>query len=113
MNEILDLLPIPAERDLPAGQLEARRDLLVAALGTHAAHEPLARRTLRAARAGWLSLLGILALALAVVCSGVSGQHRAVQSDAVAVLAVTAAVAVAVAPAIASTPVRQLEARRH
>jgi hypothetical protein len=43
MNEILDLLPIPAERDLPPGQLEARRDALVAAIATNAGREPLAR----------------------------------------------------------------------
>ena len=32
MNEILDMLPIPEERDLPAGQLEARRAAIVAAI---------------------------------------------------------------------------------
>jgi hypothetical protein len=115
MNDILDLLPIPAERDLPLGQLGVRRDALVAAIRTDAAHEPAARRALRAARGAWLSLLGILALGLALVCTGVSGQHRPAQSDAVAVLAVTAAaqVAVAVAPAIGSVPLRQLDARQH
>ena len=100
MNEILDLLPIPAERDLPPGQLAARRDALVTAIRTDAAAEPLARRAMRAARGHltrtWLSLLGILALGLAVVCSGVSGQHRPAQSGAVALLAVTVATQVAV-----------------
>lgn len=110
MNEILDLLPIPAERDLPSGQLEARRDALVAAIGTKPARKPLAHHI----RKAWLSLLGILALGLALACSGVSGQHRSAQSDAVAVLAATGAaqIAVVVAPAIGSTPLRLLEARR-
>jgi hypothetical protein len=112
MNEILDLLPIPAERDLPAGQVEARRDALVAAIATNAGREPLARRAVRVARGhitgAWLSLLAMLALGLALVCSGVSGQHRTAQSDAMAVLAITSAaqIAVAAAPAIGSIPVR-------
>jgi hypothetical protein len=112
MNEILDLLPIPAERDLPAGQVEARRDALVAAIATNAGREPLARRAVRVARGhitgAWLSLLAMLALGLALVCSGVSGQHRTARSDAVAVLAITSAaqIAVAAAPAIGSIPVR-------
>ena len=119
MNEILDLLPIPAERDLPAGRVEARRDALVAAIATSAAREPLARRALRAARGhlsgAWLSLLGMLALGLALVCSGVSGQHRTARSDAVAVLAITSAaqIAVAAAPAIGSVQVRLPDLHRH
>jgi hypothetical protein len=112
MNEILDLLPIPAERDLPPGRLEMRRDALVAAIATDTAREPLARRAMRAVRGhiigAWLSLLAMLALGLALVCSGVSGQHRTARSDAVAVLAITSAaqIAVAAAPAIGSIPVR-------
>ena len=109
MNEILDLLPIAAERDLPPGQLAARRDALVAAIRMDAAPEPLARRAMRAARhltRTWLSVLGILALGLAVVCSGVSGQHRPAQSGAVALLAVTVATQVAV-PLQLSAPSRR------
>jgi hypothetical protein len=112
MNEILDLLPIPAERDLPPGRLEMRRDALVAAIATDAARGPLARRVLRAARehvaGAWLSVLAMLALGLALVCNGVSGQHRTARSDAVAVLTVTTAaqIAVVAAPAIGSIPVR-------
>ena len=99
MNEILDLLPIPAERDFPAGQLEARRDALVAAALGETAREPAARRVLRAARGHvtrtWLSLLGILALGVALVCTGLSAQTRPAQSGAVALLAVTVAAQVA------------------
>ena len=114
MNEILDLLPIPAERDFPPGQLDARRDAVVAVVRNEAAREPLVRRALRATRGTWLSLLGILALGLAVVCTGVAGQSRPAESGAVAVLAVTTAaqVAVAVAPSIGSTPLRHLETGR-
>lgn len=109
MNEILELLPIPADRDFPPGQLEARRDALVAATRLAAVGEPAGRRLLRAARGHiaktWLSLLGILALALALVATGFSGQQRSVQRDAVALLAVagTAQLAVAVAPGIGWT----------
>ena len=115
MNEILDLLPIPAERDFPAGHVEARRDALVAAIGKKTAREPLAHRALRFARGAWLSLLAIVALGLALVCTGVSGQQRPAETGAVAVLAVTGAaqIAVAVAPAIGSTPLRFVEANRH
>ena len=116
MNEILDLLPIPAERDFPPAQLETRRDTLVAAIRIDTAREPFTRRVLRATRGAWLALLGILALGLALVCSGVSGEHRPAQTGAVAVLAVTTAaqIAVAVAPSSggAVTALRQLEARR-
>lgn len=100
MNEILDLLPIPAERDFPPGQLEARRDALVAATRAETARGPAARRVLRAARGHvtrtWLSLLGILALGLALLFGGLSGQPRpTAQSGAVALLAVTVAAQVA------------------
>jgi hypothetical protein len=101
VNEILDLLPIPPERDFPAGQLEVRRGALVAATRVEAARPPVARRVMRGARGyltkTWLSLLGILALGIALVVTGVSGQQRPAQSGAVALLAVAGAAA-AVAP---------------
>ena len=105
MNEILDLLPIAAERDLPPGQLAARRDALVAAIRRTPPPNrlPAARCVPHADTSPepWLSVLGMLALGLAVVFSGVSGQHRTAQSDAVAVLAMTvpAQIAVSSAPA--------------
>jgi len=109
MNEILDLLPIPAERDFPPGHLEARRDALVAATWAEGARESVARRVLRAARGNvtktWLSLLGLLALGVALVCTGLSAQTRPAQSGAVALLAVT--VAAQVAP-----PLRLADTRR-
>ena len=97
MSEILDLLPIPAERDFPPGHYEARRAALVAAVG----REPFARRALRAAGSGiaraWLSLLGILALGVALLTLGFSTQQRPVQRDAVTFLAVAATAQIAVA----------------
>jgi hypothetical protein len=104
MSEILDLLPIPEERDFPPARFEARREALVAAVRIERANESLARRALRAARRGiartWLSLLAILALGVALPALGSSAQQRPVQRDAVAVLAVagTAQLALAVAP---------------
>jgi hypothetical protein len=104
MSEILDLLPIPAERDFPVGRFEAGRDALVAAVRADQAGEGLARRALRAARGAiartWLSLLGILALGIALLTVGFSAQQRPMQRDAVAVLAVagTTQLAIAVAP---------------
>ena len=104
MNEILDLLPIPVERDFPLGQLEARRDALVAAIRVELASEPFARRAMRAARGGiaksWLSLLGMLAVGVGLLTLGFSTEQRPVQRDAVAVLAAagTVQIAIAVAP---------------
>jgi hypothetical protein len=105
MNEFLDLLSIPAERDFPVGQMEARRDALVAAIRAVVAGEPIARRVMRAARGrinkSWLALLGILALGIALVAIGFAGQQqRPSQRGAEALLALagTAQVVVFVAP---------------
>jgi peptidoglycan/LPS O-acetylase OafA/YrhL len=104
MNEILELLPIPPERDFPVGQLEARREALVAVTRVEAGRQPIGRRMLRAARAhitkSWLAVLGIVALALALVATGFSGQQRPASRGAVAFLAVagTAQIVAAFAP---------------
>lgn len=104
MNEILDLLPIPAERDFPAGQMEARRNALVASIRAEAAGEPVSRRLIRAARGrlskSWLALLGILALGIALVALGVSAQQRPAQrgADALLTLVGTAQVVSLLAP---------------
>ena len=100
----VDLLQIPAERDFPPGQLEAHRAALVTAIRADLAREPLARRALRAARGhitkSWLSFLGILALGLALVAIGFSGQQRPSHRGAVAFLALagTAQVVAVAAP---------------
>jgi hypothetical protein len=101
MNEFLDLLPIPAERDFPLGQLEARREAVVAAIHADAANEPFARRAMRIARGHitktWPSVLGILTLGLTLLAIGVSGQQRPSQRDAAVLLAVTGTAQIAVA----------------
>jgi hypothetical protein len=104
MSDILELLPLPEERNFPAGRFEARRDALVAAVRAAGGDEPLVRRAMRAARGGisrtWLSLVGILAVGLALSTFGPPVQQRPVQRDAVMILAAagTAQLAIAVAP---------------
>jgi len=106
MSEILDLLPIPAERDFPAGRFEARRETLVASIRADRVNERFALAVLRAARRGlvktWLWLLGIVALAVALLMLGTSAQQRPAERGAVAFLAVagTAQVAIALAPRV-------------
>jgi hypothetical protein len=99
MNEILELLPIPRERDFPPAQLKARRAALVAVTRVEAAHQPIGRRIFRAARAHiakfGLSLLAILALAAALFVTGVSGQQRSAQRGAETLLAVAGTVQLA------------------
>jgi hypothetical protein len=94
MSEILDLLPIPAERDFPVGQLDARRDTLVAAIRID---ESRARRAMRAVGKAWLTLLGALTLGAALLTLGFSSQQRPVQREAVTILAVAATAQLAAA----------------
>jgi hypothetical protein len=92
MNDILELLPIPSERDFPAGRQEARRDALVSHLRAEQVSEPATHRVIRAARGhitkSWLSLLGIVALLVALASIGLSAQQRLPEKGAVAVVAV-------------------------
>lgn len=77
MNEILNLLPIPRERDFPAGQLAFRRDTLVAAVAAEQTERHSLRAAVRAARGHitrtWLALIALLALGLALLVASVSG----------------------------------------
>jgi hypothetical protein len=91
MNEILDLIPIPAERDFPAGRMDARRDALVASV---VAELPRRRSVLGAVRAArghitrsWLALLGVLALGLAMLTVNLSGYQSRVSTTSEAVFA--------------------------
>jgi hypothetical protein len=59
-RDLLDLLPVPDERDLPAGRVEVRRAELVAAISSDATPSRLR---------GWLTSVGLLVASLAVVCS--------------------------------------------
>jgi hypothetical protein len=79
MNEILDLLAVPAERGFPAGQMAARRDALVAAV---AAGQPQRRSLRGAVRAvcgritrTWLALVAGLAVALVLLTASPSGDQ--------------------------------------
>lgn len=81
MNEILDLLPIPPERHLCAAQMAALRDALVASVAADRGEKGLLRRVFCAARTqisrGWLGFLGVFALGLAIVMTGLtSSQSR-------------------------------------
>jgi len=59
-RELLDLLPVPAERDLPPGRLEARSAALVAAIEAESAPSRLR---------GWLTSLGLFLAAVIAVCA--------------------------------------------
>jgi hypothetical protein len=59
-HDLLDLLPVPDERDLPAGRVEARRQALVAAI----ASEPAPSRM-----RGWLTSVGLFVASLVAVCA--------------------------------------------
>jgi hypothetical protein len=63
VSELLDLLPVPAERDLPPGRLEARRAAAVAAVAADAKQS----RSGRLRR--WLVSIGLLLASIAAVCS--------------------------------------------
>jgi hypothetical protein len=77
MNEILNLLPIPSERDFPAGQMAFRRDALVAAVTAEQPERHLLRAAVRAARGRitrtWLALIALIALGLALLAASLSG----------------------------------------
>ena len=76
-SELFDLLPVPAERDLPSGRLELHRAALVSTIEA----EPVAAGRLR----GWLTSLGLLLAAIAVVCSVVfAGSARPHETEAAA-----------------------------
>jgi hypothetical protein len=79
MNDILDLLSIPAERDFPAGQMAARRDALVAAVAAEQPQRRSLRGAVHAARGHitrtWLALVAVLAVALVLVTASVSGDQ--------------------------------------
>src|SRR5262245_25622033 len=65
MTDLLDLLPVPAERDLPPGRLELRAAALVAAVEAEASARTARRGRLRS----WLTSLGLLIASSAAACS--------------------------------------------
>jgi hypothetical protein len=92
---LLELLPVPAERDLPPGRLELRAAALVEALEA----APSVGRVRR-----WLTALGLLVAAVALACSvllagSVRPNETGVAAKTVVVLAAgSGIVALAVAP---------------
>jgi hypothetical protein len=95
MNDILDLLPIPAERDFPAGQMAARRDALVAAVAAEQSQRRSLRGAVRAARGhitrSWLALVAVLAVALVFLTASVSGDQSRVTTTSEVLLAAAGA----------------------
>src|SRR3954452_21541052 len=84
MNEILDLLPIPSERDFPTGQMALRRDALVAAVATEQQQRHSLRSAVRAARGHitrtWLALIALFALGLALLTASLAGYQSQVKT---------------------------------
>jgi hypothetical protein len=107
MNELLELMPVPGERELPPGRLEERRAGLLAAIEA----EPVAgRRRVRLGMfvRGWLASIGLLLACLVVFCSFlVAGGPREQQGESAAktVLVVAGASGIA-AFAVAPGPPR-------
>ena len=106
MNEFLELLPVPAEREMPAGSLERRKAALVQLIGAEVslpgrAAGRLARlRSLRV----WLTTLGLVIAVLVSVCSALAATHvrkRGTRATVETVLAVAGGPAVA---ALAAAP---------
>ena len=95
MTPELDLLPVPAERDLPPGRLELRASALVAAVEAAPARGRLRR---------WVGSIVLLLASVAALCSVVfAGNVRphgteAAAKTAAVVVAGSGAVALAMAP---------------
>jgi hypothetical protein len=91
MSEILDLLPIPGERDFPEGRLTARRDALVVVIAAGSPRRRSLRGAVRAARGhlsrSWLALIGVLAVGLALLAASFSGYQGRVNTTSEALLA--------------------------
>lgn len=90
MTSELDLLPVPAERDLPPGRLELRAAAVVAAVEAGPARGRLRR---------WVGSLVLILASVAAVCSVVFAD--AVRPHETATAAKTAAVVVAGSGAVA------------
>ena len=103
MSDILELLPIPSERDFPEGRLVARRDALMVAIAAESRERRSLRGAVRAARGhltrSWLALLGVLAIGLVLLAASLSGyQSRAgTTSEALLTAAGTAQLIVVIA----------------
>jgi hypothetical protein len=116
MNDILDLLPIPAERDFPAGQMAARRDALVAAVAAEQPQRRSLRGAVRAVRGHitrtWLALVTVLAVALALLTANLSGDQSRMTTSSEVLLA-AAGTAQLVAVVASPSVLRSVETGRH
>src|SRR2546423_1644863 len=101
MNEILDLLPIPSERDLRAAQMTALRDALVTSVAADRGQKHLLRRVICATRTqisrGWLGFLGVFVLGLAITMTGLSSSQSRLSGTSEAMLAAASAPLILVA----------------
>jgi hypothetical protein len=97
MNELLDLLPVPAERDMPSGSLERRKTALLQLVEADLQQATRLSR-LRGLRT-WLTSLGIVLALIAVVSSTLLAAH--VRPHTTRVVAETA-VALGTGPVVAS-----------
>jgi hypothetical protein len=111
MNEFLELLPVPAERDMPAGCFEQRKAALLRLveadleMGDQNASRLGRLRGLRA----WLTLLGVILALVAVVSSTLLTTHVRAQRTQVVV---EAAVVLGSGPVIAALTVTPWTQRR-
>lgn len=100
MNDFLELLPVPRERDLPSGRLEQRKAVLL--LLVEADLRSAERRRARSGRLGalraWLMSLGIIVALIAIVSSIQLTTNLRPQSPRL----VEAAVMLGTAPVVAS-----------
>jgi hypothetical protein len=116
MNEIVDLLLIPAERDFPAGRMAARRDALVAAVAAEQPQRRSLRGAMRAARGHitgtWLALVAVLAVALVLLTASLSGDQSRVITTSEALLA-AAGTAQLVAVVASPSALRSVETGGH
>jgi hypothetical protein len=116
MNEIVDLLPIPAERDFPAGQMAARRDALVATVAAEQPQRRSLRGAVRAVRGHvartWLALVGALAVALVFLTANLSGDQSRMTTSSEVLLA-AAGTAQLVAIVASPSALRSVETGGH
>ena len=116
MNEILELLPIPAERDFPDRQMAARRDALVAAVAAEQPQRRSLRGAVRAVRGHitrtWLALVAGLGVALVLLTASLSDDQSRLTTTSEVLLA-AAGTAQLVAVVASPSALRSVETGGH
>jgi hypothetical protein len=114
VNKTSDYLSIPAERAFPHGQLEARRDAVVAAvaadLRTSGGIRGGARLARRLLSRSWFALIAFIAVLVVVAVAVMSAQDDRLTGSRAVVI--TAATAFPLAVVAVSAPSRPFEDRR-